>query len=188
MAADPQGHDPRTLWRDQDPETDPVTLEQIHDLARKMDRRTRLTPPVMALSLMFVGAMTGFVWIHAHDLLGRAIAILSAAGCLGCYIQIYRLEFPFRDPAEPSSAHLRRRLQRSLAFRTGGWVLAVLPMAPAVLLGAYRTFHHGAGHFWLKAAPFLIFAAAMAFIGVRNRLNAPKTRARLRELDDLMGR
>ena len=188
MAADIQGRDPKSLWQDQQQETDPVTLEHVHDLARKMDLKARFTPAAMALGLIITGFIFGVVWIGVHDALRRAVVILSVVGVLGVYAIIYRMELPSRDPAEPASADLRRRLQRKLSYRQGGWVLALLPLLPAMLLAGYRVLSSGPSHLLAKTAPFLLVGAALIFLGVRNWLRAGQTRAELQELDELLKR
>ena len=188
MAADTQGHDPKTLWQNQEPETDPVTLEHIHDLSRKLDRKARFTPATLALILIIMGFMFGFAWISVHDPLRRAVVILTAVGALGTCAIIYRMVLPSRDPAEPASAYLRRRLQRKLSYRQGGWVLAWLPLLPAMLLLGYRALNSGPSHLLAKIAPFLFIGALLIITTVRNRLRVSQTRAELRELDELMNR
>ena len=41
MAADLSGPDPKALWKEQEQETDPMTLEQIHALVRQYDNQDR---------------------------------------------------------------------------------------------------------------------------------------------------
>jgi len=188
MAADPRGHDPKTLWQDQEPETDPVTLEHIHDLARKLDRKTRFTPVVLGLGLVLIGVVCGYAGITAREPLLRVTAILAAAGALGSYAMIYRMAFPSRDPAEPASTYLRRRLLRKLSYQQGGWTLVLLPVLPAILLGAYHALSKTAGHPWVKSAPLLILGAALVVVSVINRIKASHTGNELHEVDELMKR
>ena len=188
MAADPRGHDPKTLWQDQEPETDPVTLEHIHDLARKLDRRTRFTPVVLGLGLIFIGVVCGYAGITAREPLLRVTAILAAAGALGSYAMIYRMVLPSRDPAEPASTYLRRRLLRKLSYQQGGWMLVLLPILPAILLGAYHALGKAAGHPWVKGGPLLILGAALIVVAVINRMRARRTGNELHEVDDLLKR
>src|SRR5580658_59850 len=163
MAADIEGQDPKALWQHQELETDPVTLEHVHSLARKLDRKMRFTPAVMALGLVFVGFLTGELWTGAHDSLHRVSAILFVVGQLGCYILIYRIVFPSRDPAAPLSAHLRHRLQRILIYRQGGWAVVLLPLLPFLLVGGYEALEGGHGPLWLKIAPLVLFGAVLVF-------------------------
>jgi hypothetical protein len=186
MAADTQGQDPKALWQDQELETDPVTLEHVHDLARRFDRKTRFTPAVMALGLVFVGFLTGELWTGAHDPLQRVGAILFVVGQLGCYFLIYRIVFPSRDPAAPVSAHLRHRLQRVLSYRQGGWAVVLLPLLPFLLVGGYEALKGGHGPLWSKIAPFLLFGALLVVVAARARTGARQTRTQLQELDELL--
>ncbi len=41
MAADFAAPDAKSLWQDQAPDADPVTLDQVHALVRGYDRRAR---------------------------------------------------------------------------------------------------------------------------------------------------
>ncbi|HEY5410520.1 MAG TPA: hypothetical protein VIJ94_07320 [Caulobacteraceae bacterium] len=184
MAADPQ--DPKTLWQDQEPEADLVTLEQIHDFARRFDRKTRFTPAGVALCILIVGFITGQMWLGAHDTLHRATTILFAAGQVGCYFLIYRVLFPSRDPAEPVSAYLRRRMVGRLSYLRGGLSVVLLPLAPFVLVGGYQVLSRSDRPLWVKLLPFALMAATMVFVTVRARTGAKKMSAQLRELDELM--
>jgi hypothetical protein len=185
---DPQRQDPKTLWQDQETETDPMTLDHIHDLARGLDRKTRLTPVVMALGLVLCGFLTARLWAGAHDDLGRAAAILFLLGQLGCGLVIWRVVFPSRDPAEPAGAHLRRRLQRRLSYLRGGLVVALAPLLPFLLIGGYEAFRAGQGPLLAKIAPFVLLAATLVFVLARARVGAEQTRAQLDELNDLLKR
>jgi len=188
MTADPPGQDPKTLWQDQEPETDPVTLTHIHDLARRLDRKRRFTPPALGLGLLFIGFTASKVWFGADEPLGRLLAVLIAIGACATYFMVYRVEFPSRDPAEPASAYLRSRLQRKLSYRQGGWVLAVLPMLPVILIAGYRVLSNEHAPLWAKTAPFAIWGASLVFLVVSFKIKARQTRAQLQELDDLLKR
>jgi len=188
MAADIQGQDPKTLWQDQEPETDSVTLDHIHDLSRRLDRKTRLVPAVIALSLIVTGYLAGQLWTVARDLLQHVAAILFVAGELGCFLVIYRSSFPSRDPAMPASAFLRRRLQRRLYYLQGGWALAVLPILPFVLVEVYNILKNGQGSLWAKLAPFVLFVVWVVVVVVWARIGARRTRSQLQELDELLKR
>jgi len=188
MPADPQGRDPKTLWQDQEPETDPVTLDHVHNLARRVDRKTRFLPLAIGASLLFVGFTAGKVWFGAYDPLQRVTAVLMAIGASATYFIVYRMEFPPRDPAEPVSAYLRSRLQRKLSYRQGGWVWAMLPLLPVILIAGYRAVSNEHGQLWPRIAPFAIWGAAWVFLAVRMRIRARQTRAQLQELDALLER
>jgi hypothetical protein len=188
MAADIQGQDPKTLWQDQELETDPVTLDHIHGLARRLDRKTRLTPVVFALSLVATGYLTGQLWMISRDVLQHVAAILFVAGELGCFLVIYRSIFPSRDPAMPASAFLRHRLRRKLYYLQGGWALALLPILPFVLVEAYNIFKNGHGLLWAKLAPFAMFVTLVVVVVVRARIGARKARVELQELNELLKR
>jgi hypothetical protein len=189
MPADTHQQDPMRLWQDQEPETDPVTLEQIHDLTRKFDRKTRFVPAIMAFGLVAAGFLTAQLWLAAHDGLRRLSAILFIAGQLGCYFLIYRVVFPPRDPAAPASDHLRHRLQLRLSYRQGGVVVVLLPLLPFLLVAGYEAISRNRhGPLWATLAPFVLCAAALAFLLVRARIGARQTRAQLEDLEALLKR
>jgi hypothetical protein len=142
----------------------------------------------MALTLIFVGIMVGQLWFGGHDPLQRVLAILMAIGELACFFMVYRVVFPPRDPAEPASVYLRRRLQRSLSYQQGGWTLAVLPLAPVILIAAYKVLIIQHGPLWPRIAPMLFMAAILVSVAVRTRIKARRTKAQLQELDALLNR
>jgi hypothetical protein len=188
MTADHQGQDPKTLWQDQEQETDPVTLEHVHNLSRRLDHKTRFTPAILALGLLFVGLVIGRVWFVARDPLSRTVFILTVVGTFACYYMVYRMQFPSRDPAEPAAAHLRRRVQRELAFARGGWTLAILlPVLPALLITCFMVLSRPVP-LWLKVFPFVILGVVTVFPAMVFRWKAPKIKARLQELDELLKR
>ena len=119
MAAEHPGPDPRTLWREQEQETDAVTLDQIHALVSRYDRKMRFFPLIVAVSLVIVGLIGGHQWAGAHDTLDRVLAVLFILGEAGAFIVGYRMAFPRRDPSERFGAYLRRRLQLKLAHLPG---------------------------------------------------------------------
>ena len=188
MAAEPHDHDPKTLWQKQEQEIAPVTLEYIHTVSRNLDRKTRYKPALMAVALIAVGVLASLLWRDAHSALQQAAAILFVAGQLGCYFLIYRVMFPSRDPAEPISAYLRRRMARTLAYQRGGLVVVLLPLVPFVLVGGYQIFGLDHGPLWPRVLPFVILAVVLAFVFARASIGARRTQAQLRELDELLKR
>jgi hypothetical protein len=189
MAADLQGQDPKTLWQDQEEETDPVTLSHIHDLARKLDRKAQFLSAIAALVLVACGFTTGQMWVAgAHRPLLRVDAVLSLGGDLGAILLVYRAIVTPRDPAAPISDYLRRRLQRGLAFNRGGWTVALLPLAPVVLFAGYVLFGLRAGPLLPKLAAFAPIAATVVFFAVRGRIRSQTIRNQLRVLDRWLGR
>jgi hypothetical protein len=188
MAADQQRRDPKSLWQDQEPEPDAVTLEHIYELSRRFDRKSRFAPAIMALGLVLAGFLTAQLWIGAHDWLQQVRAILFLAGQLGCYALIYRVAFPSRDPAAPASTHLRRRLQLRLWYQKGGLAIALLPLLPFVLAAGYEVIKDQHRPLWATIAPFVLLAALLAFVSARAAIGARQTRVQLRELDEQLRR
>ena len=186
MAAEPQ--DPKTLWQDQEPEIDTVTLDYIHTMSRNLDRKGRYRPMIIAAALVAVGVVACLLWLNAHSVLERVTAGLFLAGQLGCYFLVHRMAFTSRDPAEPASTYLRRRLARGLSYLQGGVAVALLPLAPFVLVCAYQLLGRGHGPLWSRALPFVILAALLVFVFARTLVDARRTQAQLRELDELLKR
>ena len=188
MAADLPGPDPKALWRDQAQETDPVTLDQIHAMVRRYDRRTQRAVMVFPVLLVIVGFFGGEAWIKARDALGHALAVAFVLGeASACFI-MWRTLYPARDAAEPAGAYLRRRLLRRLGYLRGGWMLAVLPLIPAVVLGQYFRFTYVHGPWLTRAWPLILFVAVLAFALARFRTRARKLQAELDELEGLIRR
>src|SRR3569833_842189 len=134
MTADFSGPDPKSLWQDQEPEADMMTLEQIHALVCRYDRKAQRLGVAIAVVLVMVGAVDVFAWTRSHD---WVMAILFLGGELAVCLGAYRLNFPDRDPAEPAGAYLRRRLQLKVAHLQGRWLCVALPLLPVMLWMAY---------------------------------------------------
>jgi hypothetical protein len=190
MAADPSGPDPKSLWQAQEQETDPMTLERIHALVRRYDRKMRFVPLMVAVFLVIVGLLGGSLWAKAHDLFDRITTIAFILGEGGAFILAYRIAFPRRDPAETAGAYLRRRLQIKLANARGGWMLILAPVLPFMALSLYKGIKHPPqGPVLPNIAPFaVLFAAWLVVFLVRRRKAATSSKAQLDELDRLMGR
>jgi hypothetical protein len=185
MTADPPGQDPKTLWQDQEQETDPVTLEQIHRLSRRLDRDLRWTPVILGLVLLFVGFVAANI---ADGLLDRvAAACLVVSTATGCFMA-YRTAFPPRDPAEPAIAYIRKRLQRRLSMQQGGWALPLLPLLPGALIAVYEALNNHHDPLWLRVGPFLFSGGVLVYAVVSGRKDARETRVQLQEFDDLLKR
>jgi len=183
MAADFVGPDPKSLWQDLTPDADPVTLDQIHALVRRYDRRARRKGATLALMLVVIGALGAVSWIHRHDPIS---AVLFVGGELTACYMIWRMIFPPRDPAEPAVAYLRRRMQLRLAHAQGGWVWALLPLLPVILRTGYLALQRHEAPVLARAAPFAILVAAVAFAAIRARRRARQVKAELRALDALL--
>jgi hypothetical protein len=185
MAADFVGPDPKSLWQDQAPDADPVTLEQIHALVRRYDHRARRMGVILAVMLVAIGGLGALGWVHRHD---PITAVLFVGGELTACYMVWRLTFPTRDPAEPAVAYLRRRMQLKLAHAQGGWVWATLPLLPVILRVGYLTVQRHQASLSAQLAPFVVLAAGVALAAVRTRRRAREIRADLLALDALLER
>ena len=137
MAADLPGSDPKALWKGLDEEAEAMTLDRIHALVRRYDRRVGFSVAAMAALLLIVGLLGGQALAKAHDTVMRAWGILFIAGEVSVCALAYRVAFPQRDPAEPAGAYLRRRLQIRLDYARGKWLLMIAPLAPFIVLSTY---------------------------------------------------
>jgi hypothetical protein len=190
MAADLSGPDPKALWQDQEHEADPVTLDQIHAMVRRYDRKMRFVPLMIAACLVVVGLLGGSLWVKAHDTLDRVSAILFILGEAGAFILGYRVAFPRRDPTESAGAYLRRRLQLKLANARGGWMVIVTPVLPFLLVSIYRGSKHPPhGPLLPQIAPVaVLFGAWLAVFLVQRSRAARIGKTELDELEGLMRR
>ncbi len=191
MAADPSGQDPKALWKELEPETDPVTLDQIHAIARKLDRKARLALIAFLLVVIVAAFAGGQRWQTTHDALTRTNVLLIIGGLLLSGYLSSRVLFPSRDPSEPAGAYLRRRLQRSLANVRGGWMITVTPLLPSLVLSFYAAYgRHLAGPYpgptWARFLPLAVLAGALVFVLARTRRGERRIRAQLEEVDQLL--
>jgi hypothetical protein len=181
MTADPSGPDPKSLWQDQEPEADPMTLEQIHALVRRYERKARRLGMAIAVILVLVGAVTVYLWTRSHD---PVMAVLLLGGELVTLLAAWRLNFPSRDPAEPAGAYLRRRLQLKVAHLQGRWLLVVVPLLPVILWMGHVMYERHQAPVMTRLAPFIFIVVGFAIVTVRSRQRARKVKA---DLDDLNG-
>lgn len=191
MAAELPRQDPKALWKELDPETDPVTLEQIHALAARFDRKARLALLLIPAALICVAFIGGQEWQMNPDPLARTTVALQIAGMLLSGWLMSRVVFPSRDPSEPAGAYLRRRLQRSLVNVRGGWLITAIPLLPAAMLGFYVAYvraHPGphAGPAWVRFAPAALFIAVLVLVLVRTRTGEREIKAQLDEVERLL--
>lgn len=185
MAADAAGRDPKSLWQDQEPDADPMTLDQIHGLVRRYDRRAQKLAVVLALVLVMVGGAGVLMWTRSHD---TVMAVLFFGGELAVLFAAWRLNFPDRDPAEPAGAYLRRRLQLKVAHLQGRWLLVALPLLPVILWMAHVMYERHQLPVMARLSPFIFVVVGFALVAVRARQRARKIKADLDELNKLLGR
>jgi hypothetical protein len=124
----------QALWQAQAQESDPMTLENIQAISRRLDRQTQLRTAILFVMVGVAFFITGQGWQGTHDPLTRATFVLYAAGILGCVSVAYRITNLRRDPTEPGGAFLRRRLEHRLGMGGGrGAAMVLAPVAPAVV-------------------------------------------------------
>ena len=190
-----ENEDLRALWQAQSQETDPMTLEHIQAISRRLDLQTQRGTIVILLLVAGAFFITGVGWQKAHDLLTQTMYLLYAGGIVGCACVAFRLKNLTRDPTEPGGTFLRRRLEHNLRMSGGrGALLVLAPMTPGfVALSAVsiRNMQRYAPHLRhltgaqlaMNMLPLLLLAAAwcMTLMIIR-----PRAMRRLRrDLDEL---
>jgi hypothetical protein len=188
MAADPTHQDPRALWKALAPETDPVTLDRIHASARKFHRAAALAAVVVPLAVALCAFVIGRLWPAVHDPWLRTAVALLGLGMLASSILVFRARFLPRGPGEPAGVYLRRRLQQELVSSRGGLRYSMLPYAPGILLAAYVALRRGQDPWWAPILAVALMVAAIVLVLWRTGAAAPKLRAQLDELDQMLGR
>lgn len=188
MTADPPDLDPKTLWKELDPETDPVTLDKIHRSARKLDLAARLTLVLMPLYMVAFAFFLGIEWPKLHDPWMKTALVLIALGALVSGGISLRMQVLPRAPGEPAAVYLRRRLQQAVVSTRDGWRLFVLPLAPGVLLAAFAAHRNGQAPWWVAFLAVAVLTAAFTFVLWLSRAATPKMRAQIRDLDELLKR
>jgi len=188
MTTDPSGPDPKSLWMEQDKEPDAVSLEQIHALIRRYDRRARRAVVAIPAILIAAGFVGGQLWIKAHDWIGYALALALVLGEAATFYIVWRMLYQPRDPAEPAGVYLHRKLLRRLDYLKGRWLLAAAPLLPALVLAQYVALAAGHRPLWLGLSPSLMVIACVAFIRLAGRGRQRRVRALIDELEALMGR
>ena len=186
--------DLQALWQAQPQESDPMTLEHIQAISRRLDRQTQWAL-IMTLLAVAVGFFViGLGWQSTGDLLTRVTYVLCAAGLVGCAAVTYRVIHLRRDPTEPGGMFLRRRLESNLSMSRGqGMWLILLPMAPGFATLCALTArnaarnphpHHFTGpQLALNLLPLVLLAAAWC---VTLLIIQPRAIRRLRrDLDEL---
>jgi hypothetical protein len=188
MSADPSDLDPKALWKELDPETDPMTLDKIHRSARKLDLAARLTLLLMPLYLAVMAFVLGLEWPKVHDPWLRVAFVLIGLGILVSGGLALRAQVLPRAPGEPAAVYLRRRLQRALVSTRDGWRQFVLPLGPGIFLAIYVGYRNGQAPWWAAPLAVTMFSAALVFVLWLSRAATPKLRAQIRELDELLKR
>jgi hypothetical protein len=188
MSADPPDQHPKNLWQSQETEADPMTLEQIHALVGKYDKRARRSLTAGAIAIGFAAFLIGTSWIRDPDTSARIALGLYLVGSTVSLILVVRALFPQRDPAESAGAYLRRRLERRLRHLQGGWMLMCAPLLPAVIAMFIVAFLHNHGPAWAPAVPVALVLFGLAVVLPVSSIRARGIKADLDELDRLMGR
>jgi hypothetical protein len=122
--------DLKALWQDQPEETDPMTLEHIQAISRRLDRNELRTMLIMAATGALVFFVAGQQWQRTEDVLWRAMWALWGLGFAGCFVMGQLMIRLRRDPTEPGGVYLRRRIERSLGLASGKNFLILVPFVP----------------------------------------------------------
>jgi hypothetical protein len=122
--------DLKALWQGQPKESDPMSLEHIQAISRRLDRSDQRTTLVMFVTSVVVFFIAGQQWQRAEDVPTRMMWVLWGLGFAGCMVVSHLLMRLRRDPTEPGGVFLRRRLERSLGLARGRNFLVLLPILP----------------------------------------------------------
>lgn len=177
------------LWQGQSQETDPMTLETIKAISRRLDGTERRAMIVMALATAVAFFVVGQAWQKVADPMIRMMFALYGLGVLGCMALIYRAIPRQSDPTEPGGVFLRRRLEQYLRLASGWNLTTLLPLAPwlvsLVVVAALKPLppHFVGPQLWLRLLPVAVLA--VAWLGLL-LLDRPRRIRRLRrDLDEL---
>jgi hypothetical protein len=122
--------DLKALWQGQPKESDPMTLEHIQAISRRLDRSEQRTWLIMAAASAVVFFIVGQQWQRWDDVLIRLMWSLWGLGFAGCMVVFHLMTRLRRDPTEPGGVFLQRRIERSLGLARGRNFLGMLPMVP----------------------------------------------------------
>jgi hypothetical protein len=186
VSPEPPPRDIETLWRDQTPESDPVTLEQIHLLARKVDHRSRRLLVFATGGLAVNAFIYGQLWQMFHDALTRTGLALTLAGVLMCGYLGFSAHFRQRDPAQTAGAYLRLQLQSSLRRARGGWLVSLAALLPGLAILEVATLRNFHGPLWALLFPQILLVLMVAFVIVSSRRAARRLEQELARLDQLL--
>lgn len=178
----------KTLWQSQEQENDPVTLDEIHSMAVKFDRRTRTATIVIPAAIAASALLFGVCWARASALDVHVALALCFAGSMVTYAMAMRQLLVQRDPAESAGVFLKRRMQLQLNKARGGWLLYLAPVLPGLIACFYVAFQRSHDVLWAPVPLLAVIVPGFAFVIVSSRARARKLRTDLDELDRLMGR
>lgn len=177
------------LWQGQPKETDPMILENIKAISRRLDRSERGGMIIMAVATAVAFFVVGQAWQKVPDPMIRVMFALYALGVLGCIAMIYRAIPRQRDPTEPGGVFLRRRLEQYLRLASGWNLTALLPLAPwlvsLVVVAVLRPLppHFFGPQLWLRLLPVAVLVVACVGLLLFDR---PRRLRRLRrDLEEL---
>ncbi len=185
--------DLRALWQGQRKEFDPMSLEHIQAISRRLDRNEQRVVIAMIAVAAIALFGVGQAWQKNPDLPIRVMFALYGLGTVGCFAMFYRMMHMTRDPTEPGGVFLRRRLEQYLRLANGRNLVGLLPFAPWVIsmlvVGFLKRGHtppppHLTGaRLALNLLPVALLAAAWLAVMLFYR---PRQMRRLRrDLDDL---
>jgi hypothetical protein len=125
--------DLKALWQGQSQEHDPMSLQHIQAISRRLDRNEQRGTIIMMAAAAFAFFIVGQMWQKSGDVLMRGSFGLYGIGVVGCAILYYRQMHVPRDPAEPGGLFLRRRLERRLRMLHGRFLIGLLPLVPWII-------------------------------------------------------
>jgi hypothetical protein len=183
----------KALWQAQPKESDPMSLEHIQAISRRLDRSEQRTMMIMFFFGALVFFHVGQQWQQTDDVLTRVMWALWGLGFAGCLVSYFLMMRIRRDPTEPGGVFLRRRIERSLGLTQGKDFLTLLPLVPwflsmiAIGIVKHGQMPHRPGLtpetqalFWI---PLMLLAAL--WVGVIAYFRPRQVRRLRRDLDEL---
>jgi hypothetical protein len=181
MNADSSDQDLKALWQGDAPQEDPMTLEHIQAIARRVDHRNRVALIIWPFCIALVAFASGQIWLMHPDALSHIGIIATDAGVLAAVLITGAALAMKRDPTEPGATFLRRQLERRLRFLGRTWFLAVGAMLPGIVMMMAAAARSLGMQRMIPSLVFLGVAIVIGLIQVRRRRR--KLHEDLRDLD-----
>jgi Flp pilus assembly protein TadB len=185
--------DVKTLWRNQEPEDDTVTLAHIHERAATFQKRIRRGVLIEYVASVFVVLVFGsYIWFFPGWMMktGSALVILATL----FVVWQMRRRMSAQDVPDVQRleliAFIRRELVRQRDARTSAWLWYIAPFLPGMaLMMAGRWFQtHASWRSLARDHEIIILSSAVAMlvlvsIWLLQRWTAKRLQRKIDELD-----
>ena len=134
MIREPSQQDMRTLWRNQEVESCPFSLEEIRSQARRFQYQIRRRNQREYLASVVTVVVLGYFFFIMDDALLRIAAALTIAGTLYVCYQLQKWGSDRKPPAEPALKtcleYHRTELVKQRDLLRDVWRWYLLPFVP----------------------------------------------------------